>query len=159
MVGDPLGNIAPDCHPKIRALADYWLRIQPAARLPGRQHFDPVDVPDLLPNIFLIDVAPGAADFTYRLVGSRVVEFFGRDLTGKSFVSAFIRPKVANAYIDLCDAVKTRQPRWRRGRTAFVPTREYAEIERVYLPFAADGDTVDMVLGLMVARYAGGEFR
>jgi hypothetical protein len=159
MARDSLGNIAPDCHPKIKALADYWLRIHPAAGLPGRRHFDPVDVPDLLPSIFLIDVAPGAVDFTYRLVGSRVVEFFGADFTGKSFLSAFVRPKAAHAYIDLCETVTAKQPRWRRGKTAFVPSREYTEIERVYLPLAGDGETVDMVLGLLVARYAGGEFR
>jgi hypothetical protein len=159
MVRDNLGNIAPDCHPKIRALTDYWLRIRPAAGLPGRRHFDPVDIPDLLANIFLIDVAPGAADFIYRLVGSRVVEFFGADFTGKSFQSAFIRPNAAHAYRDLRETVRLRQPRWRRGKTAFVPSREYTEIERVYLPLAADGETVDMVLGMLLARFPGGEFR
>ena len=159
MVRENVGNVAPDCHPKIRALTDYWLRIHPAAGLPGRQHFDPVDIPELLPSIFLIDVAPGAVDFTYRLCGSRLVEFFGADFTGKSFQSAFIRPKAAHAYRDLQESVRLRQPRWRRGKSAFVPSREYAEIERVYLPLAADGETVDMVLGMMLARYAGAEFR
>jgi len=158
MVADNLGNIAPDCHPRIRALADYWQRIHPALGLPGRQHFDPVDLPDLLPNIFLVDVAPVAGEFTYRLVGSRVAEFFGKDLTGRSFLEAFVRPKSANAYIDLCDCVAARQPRWRRGKTAFVPSREFTEIERVYLPLASDGETVDMVLGMMLARFPGGAF-
>lgn len=159
MVRENLGNIAPDCHPKIRALTEYWLRIHPQSGLPGRQHFDPVDVPDLLPNVFLIDVTPGTTDFTYRLTGSRVVEFFGADFTGKSFQSAFVRAKTANAFIDLCETVTLRQPRWRRGKTAFVPAREYTEIERVYLPLAADGETVDMVLGLLLARYPDGAFR
>lgn len=38
-----------DCEPKIRAAYDYWRRIHPAQGLPGRQHFDPANIPRLLP--------------------------------------------------------------------------------------------------------------
>src|SRR3546814_9213349 len=43
-------------HPDIAALVAYWHSIHPPQGLPGRRHFDPVDVPWLLPHIWLLDV-------------------------------------------------------------------------------------------------------
>ena len=38
-------------HPRVARLYRYWLSIHPpGGGLPGRQHFDPVDVPELLPG-------------------------------------------------------------------------------------------------------------
>ena len=38
-------------HPKTRRVHDYWREIHPGKNLPGRQHFDPLDIPDLMPQI------------------------------------------------------------------------------------------------------------
>jgi hypothetical protein len=34
-------------NPKVLRFLDYWLSLKPAEGLPGRQHFDPLDIPDL----------------------------------------------------------------------------------------------------------------
>ena len=72
--------IADESHNDIKVLYDYWCRIAPAGRLPGRQHFDPLDIPHLLPNIWLLDVHRDPIRFWRRLVGTRIEEFAGKSL-------------------------------------------------------------------------------
>jgi len=47
----------------VKSLYSYWRAISPPGRLPGRQHFDPLDVPRLLPNIWQIGVDEGQSVF------------------------------------------------------------------------------------------------
>src|SRR3546814_18827524 len=62
-----------DAAPKIKALLAYWQSIHPAGGgLPGRRHLDPVDIPELLPNIWMIDVKRGPLRFRFRLVGTEI---------------------------------------------------------------------------------------
>src|SRR5204863_3178147 len=44
-------------HPKIARAFAYWRSIHPAPGvLPGRQHLDPMAIPDVLPGVWLLDV-------------------------------------------------------------------------------------------------------
>lgn len=153
-----IGAVPESCHPKIRAIYDYWQRIHPPAGLPGRQHFDPVDIPALLANVYLIDVAPDGAEFTFRLMGTRTEAFFGGHYTGMPVRAAYVSDHKSRTYADITAMLRDRQPRWRRGRTYYVRNRELAMVERLYLPLAADGKTVDMILGLVVARAVDSNF-
>lgn len=153
-----IGALPGDCHPKIREVHDYWRSIHPAVGLPGRQHFDPVDIPRLLPNIGLIDAQGPEGDFIFRLMGTKLVDFYGADFTGKPFVSAYQKATESQAYNDLCATLADHLPRWRRGQASFVRNREFVIIERIYLPFASDGETVNMVLGLLLAKYGANDF-
>jgi len=153
-----VGALPESCHPKIRAIYDYWLHIHPAAGLPGRRHFDPVDIPALLANVYLIDVAPGGTEFTFRLMGTRVEAFFGGNFTGKPVRTAYVTDHKSRTYADIAAMQQDRLPRWRRGPTYYVRNRELAMVERLYLPLADNGETVDMVLGLVVARAVDSDF-
>jgi hypothetical protein len=152
------GAVPESCHPKIRAVYDYWLSIHPAEGLPGRQHFDPLDIPALLANIYLIDVAPDGAEFTFRLMGTRAEAFFGGNYTGQPVHTAYVSDHKSRTYADIAAMLKDRLPRWRRGPTYYVRNRELALVERVYLPLARDATTVDIVLGLVVARALDSDF-
>jgi len=153
-----VGAVPESCHPRIQSIYDYWLRIHPARGLPGRQHFDPVDIPSLLANIYLIDVAPGGAEFTFRLMGTRAEAFFGGSFTGQPVSSAYVADHKSRTYADIAAMRQDRRPRWRRGPTYYVRNRELAMVERLYLPLARDGETVDMILGLVVARAVDSDF-
>ena len=73
-----------DAAPKIRALYAYWQAIHPEPdRLPGRQHLDPLDIPELLANIWMADVQREPLRFRFRLVGTEIVKFTGRDSPGR----------------------------------------------------------------------------
>ncbi len=54
---------------------EYWQRKGAGKGLPGRADIDPVDIPHLLANVFLIDVVGGSPQrFHFRLVGTRITE-------------------------------------------------------------------------------------
>jgi len=135
-----------DCHPKIRSLADYWLSICPGNRLPGRQHFDPIRIPPLLANIYLIDVHREPVRFRFRLLGSRIVAYAGEDNKGKWFDEKW--PTYDDSV--LLGIVQSGRPSWFRGPSNLRPEKDYYELERVRLPLARDGMTVDMILGLTI---------
>ena len=150
----PFSQLIPeDCHPKVRALFDYWRSVHPKdGGLPGRQHIDPIDIPHLLPNIWLIDVRRNPYRFRFRLVGTLIVNYAGEDNTGKWFDERLpdFDPGV---FIDL---VETGKPSWSRGRSKMRPEKNYYELERVRLPLATDAKIVDMILSLTVFFDSGG---
>lgn len=140
-------RIPEDCHPKVRAVYEYWKSVHPkGGGLPGRQHIDPIDIPLLLPNVWLIDVLRDPYRFRFRLMGTLVVDYAGEDNTGKWFEDRMpnFDPSV------FIDVAETGEPSWSRGRSKMRPEKNYYELERVRLPLATDGKTVDMILSLTV---------
>jgi hypothetical protein len=149
-----MDRVPADCQPDIAAIIAYWTRIAPPGRLPGRQHLEPLDIPRLLPKLWLLDViaapeSPLLWHFRYRLVGTMMVEGFGCDPTGRLLHQAW--PNIAargGTYHHYVDVV--RQPRisFRRGAPVFDGNQDYRWLERVLLPLARDGEHVDVVLAL-----------
>lgn len=152
------GNVPEDCHRNVRQIVAYWVRIHPEAGLPGRQHFDPLDVPQLLPNIRLLDVVGQPPRFRIRLMGTRLCEFFGGDFTGMWLDEVFPNIEKSLTYEGLMNAVGSKEPRWRSGKPALDIEKDFMDMERVYLPFARDGRTVDMVLTYLLCIDADGRF-
>ncbi len=134
-------------HPKIRTLTEYWIAIRPAGRLPGRKHFEPLDVPALLPNLWLVDVDRSAGlRFRYRLVGTSIARAFDGDPTGTYLDSLKPGSRDDRVETSLASVVQTGEASWRAGRPRLWRLHDYVRVERVYLPLAADGAAVDMIL-------------
>jgi len=131
-------------------LVDYWRAIHPAAGLPGRQHMDPVDIPHLLPNIRILDVVGRPPRFHTRLLGTGIVKSVGFDYTNKWLDEVFPDFEKSSAALGLHTVVRTGVLNWRRGNPSLFVGKEYMTIERVYLPFARDGETVDMILSCVL---------
>lgn len=144
------GFIPDDCHPSVGAIVDYWCSIHPPQGLPGRQHFDPVDVPKLLSNIGLIDVQNSPRRFRIRLYGTALVSVMGEDYTGKWYDELFENFEKTGQYTDFCHVVDTHSPHWRRGALRIPTDRDFHFLERVHLPLASDGKNVDMILTFAV---------
>jgi hypothetical protein len=64
-------------------LYSYWLGKRNRRIIPARRDMDPVELSKLLPFLYIIDKAAG--EFRFRLIGTGVVQEYGRDLTGKPF--------------------------------------------------------------------------
>lgn len=141
----------------VRALVEYWLRIGPADGIPGRQHFDPVDVWDLIRNIWIVDVVGSPPRFQYRVAGTRIVDYIGQEPTGKTVDVVFPHFPQTESGKDLLRTVNDRVPRWRRGTPTLRSDKAYKTVEQISLPLARDGRTVDMVLNLSVFLNAQGE--
>jgi len=127
-----------------RAFA-YWRSKAPEGRLPGRRHIDPVDVPDLLPWLTLIDVVweQERLRLRCRLAGTGVTARFGRDITGLYAEEAYSEAYLAQALDTYGAIIESRRPHLSRHRIP-IEGREQAEYDRLILPLAEDGDTVDM---------------
>jgi hypothetical protein len=142
-------------HPKIAQFIRYWLEISPEGLLPGRQHLDPAAISPLLPNLWIIDVerqaeGAGALRFRYRLIGTSVARAFGKDLTGRYLDEAHEGFALSAIHGYLSEVVEKRLPSWRAGKPQFFALRDFLRLERVYLPGARDGATVDMIFAMTV---------
>ncbi len=136
-------------HASARALFECWQAMHPAHGLPGRQHFDPGSVVELLPNIVLVDVHREPLRFRYRLLGSGVDSIQGRSLSGLWLDEAYAGAANGAVLIDEYTRVATTgTPRWWRGPPRVVPFPGCRLVEVLRLPLASDGTTVDMVLGM-----------
>lgn len=136
-------------HPKIRAVHDYWRSIHPAdGRLPARAAFDPLAVVSILPHVMLIDVEGRPPRFRYRLIGTRMVDALGSDFTGQWLDEVHRKPGGGTPQFPSYTAVAlSGEPEWRRGPPHFASYIDRCkELERIFLPLAADGRTVDMIL-------------
>ena len=153
------GNVPDNCHARIRQVVEYWLSIHPTRGLPGRQHFDPIEIPDLLANIRLLDVFRNPLRFKTRLMGTVLHDFFGQEQTGLWMDECFADFHRSKMFKDLTDIIETPQPRWRRGHPTLNYEKSFVTVDRVYLPFATDGETVDLVMTCMLFGDKDGNFR
>lgn len=134
-------------HAVHRDLYAYWLSRLPPNRLPGRQHVDPLDLPKLLPWIHLVDVAwqSGTFRFRHRLVGTEITQRFGRDVTGLWFEDAYVGDYLAETIARFNKIVEQKAPYvWHLSHP--VAERDFLEYDRLALPLASDGETVDMLI-------------
>lgn len=131
-------------------LYDYWLSKFEGGQIPSRAQIDPLDVPDLLSIIFLIDVIDGAdgPEFRFRLVGSKIVEVVGWDPTGQSFTSFYDEENLENM-VALYDQVASSGEPFLNSSTAPFSNKDYIRMVRLLLPLSEDGARVDMILGCL----------
>ncbi len=102
-------------------------------------------MPDLLPWLTLIDVVRERERLRLRcrLVGTGVAARFGRDITGLYAEEAYSEAYLAQV-LDVYGAIiESRRPHLSRHRIP-IEGREQVEYDRLILPLAEDGDTVDM---------------
>lgn len=132
-----------------RRLYRHWLEKRGGRRMPSRQDIDPLELRDVLGDLGLLDVEPGGSGepqrFRYRLIGTNMVEFFGRDFTGEyveeSKTGEYAR-KLGELYRD-CAA--HRVPMYWQGVFEY-QNRTHWRVRRLLLPLSTDGETVDMIL-------------
>ena len=124
---------------------DYWLSHVDGDRLPRRADLDPlIEIPTLVPDVFLVDVLPDSPDFRVRLMGTRVVERLGLETTGK-MISEWTRGAYREAILALLRAtINHRRPVY--SVTNFIhPERAQAVVERLMVPLVNDDGKVVIV--------------
>ncbi len=128
---------------------EYWLAKGAGKGMPARADIDPLDIPGLLANVFLIDVVAGnPRRFRFRLVGTRITELEG-EMTNR-FLDEFVPGATGTAMArHYEDTVAGRI--YMRHETLHWRKREYINYDVLLLPLSSDGQTVDLLFGL--ARY------
>lgn len=130
----------------------YWAGKCRDGRLPARRDIDPAEIPQLLAHIFLVEVHRSRQRFRFRfrLVGTAVVEWIGRDATGRFMDDPWYgeRGKLLCGHYE--EVAIDGLARYYIQYASWVPhgRRSYCKL---LLPLAADGRTVDMILGCFQA--------
>ncbi len=148
--GEPgaLDHVPAYADPRVRAFHEYWKRMAPGpGLLPARRHFDPTAMPELMPNIWLLDILGNPPRFRYRLIGTALDTGPLAGATGRYMDEVSPDFAVNPTLPDYC-AVAKGAISWRRGAPAFSFMEMWRHIERVMLPLAEDGKTPDMMLNL-----------
>jgi hypothetical protein len=74
----------------LRSLYDYWCALGVAAGgLPSLQSFDPLSLPRLLPNMWILEVESETGRFRMRLTGENINAIYGRSIAGQYFREVF----------------------------------------------------------------------
>ncbi len=141
-------------HPQVRELLYYWMRNCTAeGHLPSRQSIDRIELSELLPRMWILDVQRSPWRFRYRMAGCAFAAAIGRTI-GNDWYDE-LRPLAwAANRTRLITTVRDGMPTWRRGAMPMEDdTFEFSgwsEVENLMLPLASDGIHVDAVLGISI---------
>jgi len=145
-------------HPLVQQFYEHWLSIAPSGQLPGRQHVAPEQMVPMLSRMWILDVHRDPLRFRYRLYGTALVRSLHREVTGRWLDE--VQPETVHNPV-LRDRyrfiVETGCPTWRRGPSLWDRDPLHRIIENCFTPLAADGKTVDKIMGLSVLFDSAGE--
>jgi hypothetical protein len=133
------------CGPKAVALYQYWNARRGIRPMPTRADIDPLEMRQWLPRLTLVDVSPDGEDFTYRLVGTQIVDLLGINPTGRLVETAWpenLAPHVIGAYREV---VETRKPIFCQQFNAWLDDQK-PTAWAMRLPLSSDGEEVAMIL-------------
>lgn len=138
-------------NPKLQRFYDYWRsKIPEGRRFPARQAIEPTEIPDLLPSVIMIDVVrqDGTTRFRVRLAGSDYVKAVGWDRTGH-WVDAD-RPEAEGEAVVATyrEVLETGEPHHWTSHLHDVG-RQLVPYERLMCPLSDDGETIDVLIGLV----------
>lgn len=116
--------------------------------MPSRADFDPLEMPQLLPFIILMDVEGSGNRLKVRLAGTKIVEMFGSDYTGNYLDEIDFGDVMEKVLFEYGLAVTEKRPVF--SDHSFRKPNDYRHaIERAILPLSNDGDSVNMLLAIL----------
>ncbi len=121
-------------HRELRSLLAYWRKLRGDQPMPRQDKIDPLEMQDALGFLFLLDVLDGGADFRYRVYGSKVVDRYSVDMTGKLLSNLKVDP----VFVDFFMA----------GYRAVIARRTPLLTQHCHSPYVAVTDTVRLILPL-----------
>ncbi|SDD52586.1 PAS domain-containing protein [Kordiimonas lacus] len=65
-----------------RELYDLWKELKGEQEMPSKSDFKPERMKAYLPNLYIVDIIDGGADYRLRLIGTALTQMVGRDMTG-----------------------------------------------------------------------------
>lgn len=142
-------------HSKLRNLHHFWELLRPAPDLlPGRQHFQAEDIWPWIGYLGLIDVEHGdrpedSLRFRIRLQGENLARLAGNGQSG-----GYLDETLQTRYRDLIleQHIQAAMTGLSVYRIQLDETKPWKRIDRLVLPFASDGHSVDLLMtGLYMA--------
>jgi hypothetical protein len=132
-----------------RQLYAYWDRVRNGRIAPRRFEIEPAKIASLLPETFIAELT-GLRSYRFRLAGTRICEYFGRELRGTDLMSLW-SPKDRDAFASLLRTVSTDGAVGQVVFYAYTETHRRAKFELVLMPLTHTSDTINRVLGAVTA--------
>ena len=124
----------------------YWEERRRDRGLPSRADIDPLDIPDLLPPVFLVNVLREPLDFRYRLLGTQIVRHSAADYTGKSLRELPEQCPPSRIWSLFQRVVEERRPSSAKVPYIYIPGKS---VEMLATPLSDDGANVNMIFGVV----------
>ncbi len=124
----------------------YWEERRRDRCLPSRADIDPLDIPALLPQVFLVDVSQEPLEFRYRLVGTQIVRHSAADYTGRSLQDLPEQCPPSRIWSVFQRVVEERRPFSAEVPYIHIPGKS---VEMLAAPLSDDGATVNMIFGII----------
>ncbi|MBI3453346.1 MAG: PAS domain-containing protein [Rhodospirillales bacterium] len=130
-------------HPRLGDLFRLWDAKRAARQIPARGDIDVLELRPWLGNLMLLEIVDGGADFFYRVYGSTLAGYFGRDFTGKHLneLPENVRSAVGAEYRTV---TATRAPLVVSHRRSIM--RQYMTVSKLILPLGIYDAAADMLL-------------
>jgi hypothetical protein len=132
-------------HPDTRALYDYWNAIRQSRAAPLRSDLSPRDMKPLLSRTFILQRDTDRC-YTYRLAGTELCRFFGRELRGHNFLANWQRNEMQSVG-SLFQSVTADMTAAVIGVKGFDDDVHDCLMEFVLLPVCLDGSDQVRILG------------
>jgi hypothetical protein len=136
------------CGPKAVALYQYWNARRGVRLMPSRTDIDPLEMRQWLPRLMLVDVSPDGKQFTYRLVGTQMVDLLGTNPTGRPVETAWPEETVGLMLGGYRDVVENRKPVFCQQTQEWLSDQQ-PSAWAMRLPLSSDGVEVDMILAYL----------
>jgi len=151
---DSEAAVSPITDRRLRQVNDYW-RCKAAGRaMPRRADIDPTEIPNLLPDVMLVDVLPQGR-YRYRLIGTENALAQGMNATGRYLDEVLPGCEYKAHVIALYDECVGARRALYSECLFMAPDRRAPErhTKVLFMPLAGDGETVDMVFVMQVFFY------
>ena len=148
--------LAPDISdvPRFQDLTAYWQRKRGGRALPLRKDIDPLELQAHLGSLVIVECLPDLADFRYRLIGTSVVEAYGRDSTGKTVRELYetADPDYFACLMEAYRAVATQHVAARIRATLRPVNKNFRLADSLLLPLDGGDGTVRWLLNEVLFR-------
>lgn len=138
--------------PGLRLLLDTWLTLADGDKgLPSVQRFDPLHLPKLLPNVWIIEVEPATRRFRMRLAGENINAIYGRSIAGLYFQDVF-QPGDVEIIVARYSRALSEPAVFHAGGSVYAAGGSLTVGERLGLPMLGREGRTSTLLGATVYR-------
>jgi hypothetical protein len=136
-------------HPITQEIFTYWNTLREARPAPLRSQINPIAIPKVLPDIFLLDSDSGG-NHIFRLAGTRLCALFGRELRGCDFADLWHSYGEHNIH-DLLNSVVDEQAAVVAGADGMSTQDHLCRLELILLPLKSTEVTKTRIIGCLSA--------
>jgi hypothetical protein len=134
----------------LRSLYEYWHALGVAAvGLPSVQAFDPLHLPRLIPNLWILEVAPDTHRFRMRLAGENINVIYRRNIGGQYFSDVF-QPSELGRMIERYTRALNEPAIVCAVGAVYALAGRFSQGERLALPMVGRSGLTDTMLGATV---------